>query len=573
MPATRTSAENGGRRLAVSPTPVDPTGVRSIRANLRAEAGFTLIEVTVAGALLLVGLLGTLALLNAASMATVTTKAREQAVALQRELVEGARSLPYDKLSPSSVVPALQALPHLGDDVPGTPGWQIRRRGVTYTVAVGACTVDDPGDGVGAVDDSMFCAAGTAATAARCRELLGVDGAIQGTSAAATAGIDVGSCGIDLNLDGQVDGLTRAQVIAGGIDLCVLGLCPVSTPDANPDDYKRVVTLVRWNRGAGSRYALQSTTSPNPGMSAAPQVQTLTTTSGATITSATSVSFNATVSRTPASVLWSLDGNAKGPASGSATAWAFTWNLGTVSSGAAPNAGETLDGTYVVGAKAFDSYGEYGTTRSLTLNLNRRAPYAPIEFAAGRNPGASGGPNTVDFEWSPNRERDVVGYRVYRVPLIGSPVQVCPATVGATTAQTTCQASSEPVSALLSYRAVAVDRDAGGALREGNATALWPVTALNNAPAPPGTLSASTSGGNTVLSWGASAGDPDIGDSIAFYRIYRDGTAYENRYDRTGTGNELTFPDTHANGAQHTYQVVAVDTQLAESAFSNAVTR
>jgi hypothetical protein len=60
---------------------------------------------------------------------------------------------------------------------------------------------------------------------------------------------------------------------------------------------------------------------------------------------------------------------------------------------------------------------------------------------------------------------------------------------------------------------------------------------------------------------------------VDFYRVYRDGTSYDDRFDRTGTGSELTWTDTATNGSAHTYRVVAVDTQLAESPFSNAVTR
>src|SRR6476661_2477049 len=183
--------------------------------SIRAQDGFTLVEVAVASLILLVGVLGTLTMLNTASRATVTSKAREQGVALQREIVEAARGIPYDQLSPNSVVAKVQASPDLGDDQPNVPGWQIRRRNVTYTVSVGACSVDDPADGTGIVDDAMFCPPGQTTTATRCSTLLGLDGSIQGTPAAATAGVDVGNCGIDLNLDGQVDNLTRSQLIAG----------------------------------------------------------------------------------------------------------------------------------------------------------------------------------------------------------------------------------------------------------------------------------------------------------------------------------------------------------------------
>lgn len=542
--------------------------------HARAQDGFTLIEVMIASLLLLVGVLGVLTMLNTASLATTTSKAREQGVSLQREVVEAARSVPYDQLVPTGVVGKIQASPDLGDDQPGVPGWQVRRRNVTYTISVGACSIDDPSDGTGIVDDATFCPPGQVTSATTCNTLLGIEGAIQGTAAAASAGVAVGNCGIDLNLDGQVDHFTRAQLSAGaGIDLCGMGWCPATSSDAYPDDYKRVKTLVRWNVGGGTRYALQSTTVPNPGSSAAPQTTSLISLAGATVTSGTSLSFDATVSRTPAAVAWSVDGTAKGTATGAGTDWSFAWDIGAVSTGSAPAGTEVLDGPYVVGAKAFDPYGASGQTKAVTVSLNRSAPYAPTGFAGGRNAGASGGSGVVDFEWPANRERDLVGYRVYRKPAVGAPIQVCPGTAGATTTATSCQATGQPADPSLSYYVVGVDRNPAGALREGGVSALATVLAVNTPPADPGTLVASSSGDNSVLSWSPSAGDPDTGDAVAYYRIYRDGTAYADRYDRTGTANELTYTDTKTNGVAHTYRVVAVDTQLAESGFSNAVTR
>ena len=552
-----------------------PARADEAREMLRQEEGFTLIEVTVAAALLLVGVLGALAMLNQATYSTVTSKAREQGVSLQREIVEAARGIPYDRLVPSSVVGEVQASPDLADDQPGVPGWQVRRRNTTYTVSVGACSVDDPADGTGIVDDATFCPPGTtAASADTCRTLLGTEGAIQGTAAAATAGVDVGACGIDLNLDGQVDNFTRAQLTGSGLELCsVSGWCPATATDQLPDDYKRIQTLVRWDVGGGTRYALQSTTIPNPGSSAAPQTTTLTSLDGLTVDAGTSLDFAATMSRTPAAVAWSVDGTAKGTATGAGTAWSFSWDIGVVSATGAPNSGEVLDGPYVVGAKGFDTYGAYGQTKSVTVSLNRRAPYPPSEFAAGRNGGASGAAGVVDFEWAPNPERDLVGYRVYRQPATGAAVQVCPATSGATTSQASCQASGQPLDPTVTYFVVAVDRSPLGVLRTGDPSAAATVLLTNTPPLPPGTLVASTTAGNTVLSWGASAGDADAGDAVAHYRIYRDGTAFADRYDRTGTASELTYTDTATNGVDHTYRVVAVDTQLGESDFSNAVTR
>jgi hypothetical protein len=126
----------------------------------------------------------------------------------------------------------------------------------------------------------------------------------------------------------------------------------------------------------------------------------------------------------------------------------------------------------------------------------------------------------------------------------------------------------------VTYYAVALDATPAGATREGQASASDTVLATNSAPNPPATLSASTSGGATVLSWTApTVADPDLGDSIDFYRVYRDGTAYEDRYDRTATGAQLTWTDTRTNGQTHTYWVAAVDTQLAESPKTGPVTR
>src|SRR5581483_951099 len=157
------------------------------------EAGFTLVEVTVAAFVMVVGLLGTLSMLDSANLATASAQSREQGVALQRELIEAARSIPYDELVPGNVVAAVQAQADLADARPSTPGWQISRRGVIYTVSLGACSIDDPSDGVGVVDDATFCpnAGGTPATT--CSNLLGANVSIQGIPGAAASGVAVGN--------------------------------------------------------------------------------------------------------------------------------------------------------------------------------------------------------------------------------------------------------------------------------------------------------------------------------------------------------------------------------------------
>lgn len=530
----------------------------SRRPRLSTEAGFTLVEVMVASAILLGGMLGVLTMLGHAATATYTTKAREQGVAVQRELVEAVRGIAYDQLSPNTVVGRVQTSPGTGlSDASASGGWTIRRRGITYSVSLGVCSVDDTADGIGAHDGASFCATGAGQTTTQsCARWLGVDGLISGVGAAASAGAAVGDCGLDLDLDGSVDNLTEAS--AG---VC-LGTCTPAggASDPSPEDYKRVVTLVRWDRGTGARYALQSTTVANPGIASAPIITNLTTTASDPLVTGTAAAFTATINRTPETVAWYVDGTPQPVSGGAGTAWPFTWALGTASTSTAPNAGEILDGSYVVAAKAFDSYGTFGQARSLTVRLNRRAPYAPARFEAGRN-GA-----VVDFEWSPNAERDIEGYRVYRDPEVGADVLIC-----SLTQSTSCQ-DAAPVAGSANYYLVAVDRNPGGNLREGDRTTDT-VRATNTAPHPPSGLSASLSGGNVVLMWSASPGDPDAGDTVDFYRVYRDGHAFGDRYDRTPSGASTTFTDTKAGGMTHTYSVVAVDQDLAESLKLGPVTR
>ncbi len=526
-----------------------------------AEDGFTLVEVMVASLLLVVGMLGVLTCITQAQSTTWSTQARTNANALVREIVEEVQGVPYDQLVTATLVTRLRARPGLSDDQLGTPGWQVRRGGVTYTISVGACTMDDPRDRTGTHEAGVFCASGTGGTTpAQCRSLLAVDALIglpgAGTTAAAAAGL--GDCGLDVDLDGEVDGLVD---LAGSV--CV-GTCAVGGVDSNPADAKRIVVLVRWDRGEGSRYVLEGTTAANPGLAGAPAITAISspTTLPVTSSAVTSVQVNGTSSAQSATVAAYLDGTAQGSATGTGTSWTFTWPLGTVSAGTKPGAGEVVDGSYLVGLKAFDDNGQFGQSRSLTVLVNRRAPYPPQSLRAGRND------DTVELEWQPAPERDVELYRGYRATGAGWTL-VCE------TVLATCQDPSPPATGTPSYTVVAVDRDAAGALREGAQATTATVPLLNTAPGAPTNLVASTpAAGTTALTWTAPAGgDPDVGDSIDHYAIYRDGLLYENRYDRTVNGTSTTWTDTRTGGQTHTYAVAAVDTHLAESAKLGPVTK
>jgi prepilin-type N-terminal cleavage/methylation domain-containing protein len=455
------------------------------------QDGYTLVELLVAATVLLVGVLGTVQLIDGANARSISTRAREAGTNLQRELVERARSVSYPGITPQGLVPALQALPGL-EDQSATGGWQVIRRGRVYTIDTHVCTKDDIKDGFGAHDTGSYC-----------------------------AGSQTG------------------------------------TTDRSPDDYRLVTFDVTWTDGKLEGKAHEQALVNNPGNAVGPAITALTTTAapGDVVTSSatTSLPFTATTSVTPATVTWAVDGSEHGTASGSLNSWSFTWPIA-----------DLADGAYLVSARAYDAEGRTGPSRARTITLNRYPPEQVRGLAAGRNG------SIVDIEWLANPERDIVGYHVYRAVGSGAAALisvVCPPSSSATSAPTAtaCYDPTPPDVPSLVYTVAALDKNNGGAIREGPVSDPATVTQTNTAPNPPTSLvGALDTGGGVTLTWTApSPSDPD-GDPIAFYRIYRDGQAFANRYDRTGSGSELTWTDPKAAGG-HSYSVTAVDPQLAES--------
>ena len=173
------------------------------------DAGFTIVEVMMAMVVLVVGMLGVSLMLSQASQTTSDNKARGQALSLARELTEGARSQAYTNLEPTTVVALEQSNSALADSDPDTAGWQVERRGKTFNVAVGVCSVDDINDGSGTRDTATFCASGAGSTSsATCQDGYGSGDTIAGNGT--LAGVAVGDCGLDTDRDGRVDGLTGA---------------------------------------------------------------------------------------------------------------------------------------------------------------------------------------------------------------------------------------------------------------------------------------------------------------------------------------------------------------------------
>src|ERR1700747_3360245 len=83
---------------------------RRRRSRLSSEAGFTLIEVLVASIVLAVGITALFALVDSSVKASFSTRAREGATSLARQVLEDAHTVPYSQLAPTSVTEQLQAM-------------------------------------------------------------------------------------------------------------------------------------------------------------------------------------------------------------------------------------------------------------------------------------------------------------------------------------------------------------------------------------------------------------------------------------------------------------------------------
>jgi prepilin-type N-terminal cleavage/methylation domain-containing protein len=486
------------------------------RARIGSQNGFTLVEVVVAISVLLIGVLGTVAMVDGANSLTSRNKSREGATALGRSVLEIARGVPYRQLTATNLLVELQSRDGFADVRPGVAGHQVTRENFIFTVVPTICSMDDPADNLGAHEES---------------------------------------------------GVT---------------FCPDSdgaeTADRNADDYRRISVQLTWRSGA---QRIETTTQraivTNPVGGLGPTVTELNPVAPAT-TSITSdvetASYAVTTSTIAKGVIWTVNGANRSDATGSDLSWSLTWGLGPV------DAPTYYDCTYILQAEAFDEQDRAGAPKALTVTVDRRRPFPPPGFAAGRNLNE----NRVDISWARNRECDVKAYRVYR-GTASNPgtinTLVCEREVGEATE---CIDNPGPGATFpLYYQVEAIDSGTHG---PGDRTDPIEVTADNaNSPAVPTGLAAcgggtagcldseneATSAGTTVLSWQAST-DPD-GDEIAFYRIYRDGRTYN---DRLGilfpvSGKPLRFVDSLVTGP-HTYSVTAVDEHLGESASSAEVT-
>jgi len=560
------------------------------RPHDRSESGFTIIEVMVAALILVIGVLATFTMFDSASALTVDNRAREGATNLARELVDDARSADYDALSGTQTTPTLQSLPNLTDANLAKPGWQIVRRGFTYTATATACTFDSNKDGARTVaaDDSSFC--------------------------------------------------------TNSVHACKAGL-PV---DGNPDDYRRVEISITWARPGrtpvcggqnqsttATRNAvcvLQSGLIANPAGGLGPAidstsfVQTPTNVVETTPANTVTVTFK---TRTAADTIdWGADDAAS---SGTGTNmdstfknWSLTWGCPCPPGVSLP----TLDGNYTLSIQAF-LLSVPGDVTPYVVSLNRFLPNAPTlptapTLPAGvdsrqRNAIPQESPNfVVDLNWTSNPERDIAGYAVFQqlgaTPKLNGTLATLDRVACTTHSSTVtnCLDTNPPTSGTATYYVVAFDQpwtkpgntnptalncgsfgnvdtiltgqkvqafDAqfNGATtpRAGCPSSTFSVdisAGLNtNTPPTKPASGAGTIGSNGLphLTWAAST-DPDAGDSVVFYRVYRDPSTtnpvpYSPRYDRTSSSAPSYDDSAPGASTTHRYFVTAVDKQYQES--------
>ncbi|NLT07745.1 MAG: prepilin-type N-terminal cleavage/methylation domain-containing protein [Solirubrobacterales bacterium] len=488
------------------------------------EHGFTIVEVMVAMAILLVGVLGAVALIDGANAQTSRTKAREGATALGRTVLEIGRGVPYGDLSGERILAELELRAGLGDASPDA-GHQVESRGFTYTVAPTVCAMDDPKDSLGEHDETgvTFCA--------------------------------------------DTDTLSGSP----------------ATVDRNPDDYRRMAVTLSWRVGAAP---VESTTQTgivtNPVGGLGPSVTELIPRSPATAAIGaghTVAEYDVTTSAAAEDVAWTVNGARMGSATGSDRDWDFSWALGP------PDDPLFLDCTYVVQAEAYDDKGRAGAPRALTVTVDRRRPFAPAAFAGGRN--GNGDHVDLEWQPNRecDVERYDLFRGTGGGP---ADTLVCTVEAGEPTECVDQDAPAGPlVYELLAYDAGAhgdgdttaplVVADAADNQPPDQPATLTvctggafepPCLDIEGAPAPDGTA---------ALSW-PPVTDPD-GDAIRYYRVYRGGTGYGDRLDVLfpvvdDLGQPVTplvFVDNSgAPGAQ--YWVTAVDEHFAESAPTGPVT-
>lgn len=364
-------------------------------------------------------------------------------------------------------------------------------------------------------------------------------------------------------------------------------------PSPDVADFKQVKATVTWKTSQGLSHDVTETTTlstagQDPGLIAsglalAASQQGTAGISGPAdgsapvITSAaiTSLQFQVTAPTGTTAIAWTLNGAKQPTWSSSAPSSGTTWTS------AAWTVSGLSDGTYMVGAQAEDASGVAGPPVTITVRLVRGMPSAPTVTGYGFNPNVMvAGQATLgaDLQWAANPEMNVVGYRIYKsgVDICQTSTTAFSANCGVNGANVWCSAPTACVdlgasSSNATYTVKALYYDANNTLQEGNPTTVTLALGTPPPPVPQVSMSVVTQPDDTaILTWSPPSG----GTAVSFYRIYRGGDNYSNRYDTVPASScsaTCTYHDTNRTLAT-SYWVTAVGSNMAESAATGPVT-
>ena len=358
----------------------------------------------VALALLLVGLLGTIKMIDAAASAQGGSRGREGATNLARELLEDAHATAYSNIGAAGWLTAPMQSLNGGSGTVTTPSSSslrttVVRRGLTYTATVSWCSVDDQKDGYG----------------------------------------------------------PHAGTVTWCSDSTNTGI------ETSPQDMKRVSATIDYKVGGKNQTLKQTVTFSATGGMVAPSVTNLAPSStppGATppyvvSTPVPTVSFLGT-SIGAADMKFSVNGIevTSGVTNNNNGTWTYVWPIASLT-----------DATYTIGAVAVDALGNRSQAVTVQVKLARSSTLTPQNVVGGYNyvnpTGASGNPPAgslvVELEWDANPEGSVTGYEVLR-----GATSVCG---GQTSLKNSCIDTSPPTSGTTAYTVKTWYRDAAGAMQ------------------------------------------------------------------------------------------------------------
>ena len=386
---------------------------RWVPRPLPSQAGLTIVETMVAMMLLLVGVLGTVSLIDVSNTSAANSRARDGATNLARELLEDAHDTSYGQVAASStwLNPTLQGLSGGSGSVtnPDSHSAQtsVSRRGYSYTAAVSWCAVDDSKDGYG----------------------------------------------------------THLAAVTWCSDSATTG-----TADSLPQDLKRITATITYSQGGTSRTLSETITMSATGGVVVPAATQLVpfnpslTGPPYTITDNTQTSevFRATAAGA-ADMKFSVNGVevTSGVTNNGNGTWDYNWQIAGL-----------VDGTYTIGATSIDALGNRGQQITLQVRLARGAPLTAQHLVGGYNyvnptGVGNGGSLVTELAWDANPEGSVTGYEVLR-----GATSVCG---GQTNLTTSCLDAAPPSSGSTTYTVKTWYRDANDALQSVSTT--YPVTA------------------------------------------------------------------------------------------------